>query len=169
MKPVIERVFDAIIGIDEHLTLKFLSDTGTRWFGSAVPEPGTSMLDFVHEDDRAQLESEVSQKSEAFSLFIRLLADGETRWTCLRATRMDIINQYMICVLDISEFKVQDSALVHAAEHDALTKLPNRVRITDVINDHIYETTSSFYVALLDLDGFKKVNDTMGHHRTTPL
>jgi diguanylate cyclase (GGDEF)-like protein len=56
--------------------------------------------------------------------------------------------------------------LGHAAHHDALTGLPNRVlfhkEATRAVNSH-KARGESFAVLFLDLDRFKEVNDTMGH------
>jgi diguanylate cyclase (GGDEF)-like protein len=54
----------------------------------------------------------------------------------------------------------------YAAKHDALTGLPNRPHFFSVVKKHINRPPSSyleFAVILIDLDGFKKVNDTFGH------
>ncbi len=51
----------------------------------------------------------------------------------------------------------------HEALHDALTGLPNRVRFSDALHDEL-STGAPLAVALMDLDGFKEVNDTLGHH-----
>nr|MBA3351558.1 EAL domain-containing protein [Blastocatellia bacterium] len=55
----------------------------------------------------------------------------------------------------------------HAAYHDGLTKLPNRNYFIDTIRDLIVEKRGSaafsFAVMFLDLNGFRKVNDSLGH------
>jgi diguanylate cyclase (GGDEF)-like protein len=163
MNPIMERVFEAILRIDEALNLTFVSATGLTWIGKSLPALKSSFLAMVHTDDHKLLRDAVATRSETFSIYVRLKADGKDKWTCLRATRTPVISQYLICVLDISSFDTQDSELVHAAEHDSLTKLPNRARLNDFINDLVDANTGPFSVALLDLDGFKKVNDTMGH------
>jgi len=51
------------------------------------------------------------------------------------------------------------------ATHDSLTGLPNRVLFRDRLERLISDTDhTSLLVMLVDLDGFKEVNDTLGHH-----
>jgi len=54
----------------------------------------------------------------------------------------------------------------HQAMHDALTGLPNRTRFRQLVDDAIADAdgTGRFAVMLLDLNRFKDVNDTLGHH-----
>jgi diguanylate cyclase (GGDEF)-like protein len=55
--------------------------------------------------------------------------------------------------------------LHHEALHDALTGLPNRVRFRQVLEETLAARTHSNCVGVLvlDLDGFKEINDTLGH------
>jgi diguanylate cyclase (GGDEF)-like protein len=52
----------------------------------------------------------------------------------------------------------------HAARHDSLTGLPNRAAFHDAVKRAITDGRESAVVLLMDLDRFKDVNDTLGHH-----
>jgi PAS domain S-box-containing protein len=67
------------------------------------------------------------------------------------------------CIRDISERKAYIEALGHQALHDALTGLPNRTLFADRMNQAIASADRAGEprgVLVMDLDGFKRVNDT---------
>ena len=68
---------------------------------------------------------------------------------------------------DITLLKEQERHLQRMAHFDALTGLPNRVLMTDRLNQALagaQRQEELIAVAFLDLDGFKPVNDRYGHH-----
>ncbi|MYM89307.1 EAL domain-containing protein [Rugamonas sp. FT82W] len=70
-------------------------------------------------------------------------------------------------VRDISERKLAESRMLHLAHHDTLTGLPNRGLIADRLELTIAQASrggGSVLVAFIDLDGFKLVNDGLGHN-----
>ncbi len=78
------------------------------------------------------------------------------------------ISHFVAILADISEFKAQEKILKHRANHDPLTGLPNRNEFFIRLNDSLAAAKRHQYtVALLylDLDGFKPINDTLGHGR----
>jgi diguanylate cyclase (GGDEF)-like protein len=58
----------------------------------------------------------------------------------------------------------QSARSQHAARHDSLTGLPNRAAFNEAVIKAIQDERQPFSVMLIDLDRFKDINDTLGHH-----
>ena len=73
-----------------------------------------------------------------------------------------------ICVFsDISSIKRTDEHMEYLAYHDPLTRLPNRLLFRDRLQHAVITSGRSgrrLAILFLDLDGFKAINDTEGHH-----
>ncbi|MBZ2207059.1 EAL domain-containing protein [Massilia sp. R798] len=70
-------------------------------------------------------------------------------------------------VRDITERKLAEERIRHMAHHDDLTGLPNRSMIRDRLDQAIRQASRNgrcVAVAFIDLDGFKLVNDGLGHN-----
>jgi diguanylate cyclase (GGDEF)-like protein len=67
---------------------------------------------------------------------------------------------------DVTERKAAEAKVAYLARHDSLTRLSNRVLFQERLNEAIQGCVGEdacFAVLCLDLDGFKVVNDTLGH------
>ena len=77
------------------------------------------------------------------------------------------LSHWVAYLRDVSDRKAQVAALEHQALHDGLTNLPNRVLLQDRLEQAILvqeRETSPLALIVVDLDRFKEVNDTFGHH-----
>lgn len=63
---------------------------------------------------------------------------------------------------DISEWRARDERLIQLAHHDLLTGLPNRACFEEALDARL-AAGNAVGVLMLDLDGFKEVNDSWGH------
>ena len=76
------------------------------------------------------------------------------------------IRNYLAVIEDITLRKQQEDKILHQAHFDALTDLPNRFLSLDRLSQLISEAQRNkefVTVLFLDLDDFKKINDTLGH------
>ena len=128
----------------------------------------------THPDDVARFDVSLSEhlkgSSPKFECEYRIRKkSGDYVWTLARgkvvardfkgrATRM--VGTH----LDITGRKQAEQLIAHMAHHDALTGLPNRTLFRERLDQALISTNEgTFGVLACDLDGFKAVNDTLGH------
>ncbi len=74
---------------------------------------------------------------------------------------------HLVASVDITENKQNELLIQQLAQFDYLTGLPNRRSLEDDMASFTQENqlfAESFYLLFCDLDGFKKINDSIGHH-----
>nr|WP_323379286.1 EAL domain-containing protein [Streptomyces durbertensis] len=95
--------------------------------------------------------------------------DGTVLWTNLTVSLLrdpDGTPRYMLALMeDITERRLLHLRLRYEATHDALTDLPNRTLFFERLEQTLSRTEAGarFGLCYLDLDGFKTVNDSLGH------
>lgn len=84
-----------------------------------------------------------------------------------KVTDKNQVTQCYVCIVrDISYFKQAAEKLEYLAHHDILTKLPNRLLLTERLDEYIKRAkrnSNLVYVIFIDLDRFKSINDSFGH------
>lgn len=85
----------------------------------------------------------------------------------LAATEEELRENNEQLILYNQQIEENQEDLKHLVYYDPLTELPNRKMIIEQLNYYIAEakeTKKQIYIVIIDLDNFKKVNDTMGHY-----
>lgn len=87
------------------------------------------------------------------------------RWLHRQAVAVE--DGVVVIVRDITERKLAEGRIRHLAHHDDLTGLPNRSLLRDRLGQAIHAAArdgNAVGLAFIDLDGFKLVNDALGHN-----
>jgi len=119
----------------------------------------------------AQQLGELREQGAAVDVEVELRRRDGSELTCLLSAGAHVQEDgtvYHGALRDITVQKKKQEALVRSALHDALTGLPNRVvfmdRLERLLKHSKRRSGYRFAVLFLDLDKFKQVNDTHGHH-----
>ncbi|HVF80159.1 MAG TPA: PAS domain S-box protein [Solirubrobacteraceae bacterium] len=129
----------------------------------------------MHPEDHAAIHARLATLTDGRSSHIELEKrlmhrSGHPVWALISAARLPTTsNQPAVAVthvMDISDRKRFEGQLQHLADHDALTGLFNRRRFNEEVQRalmHAKRFGEHGAVLFLDLDGFKFVNDSLGH------
>jgi diguanylate cyclase (GGDEF)-like protein len=86
------------------------------------------------------------------------------RWYHLQASRVDQAGQVVVTHTDITSRVQAEQTSAWQARHDHLTDLPNRAHLHELISAELLRPDRGpVSVLFMDVDGFKDVNDTLGH------
>jgi diguanylate cyclase (GGDEF)-like protein/PAS domain S-box-containing protein len=131
---------------------------------------GKSLLGFVHPDDRARVMDRMrrvfDERVSPEVVELRLMhRDGSVRIVEIISVPVLFRGQPGAQVIgrDVTERRRAEDRLRHAALHDPLTGLPNRAALLEHLDRALAEPGARIALSFLDLDGFKVVNDSLGH------
>jgi diguanylate cyclase (GGDEF)-like protein/PAS domain S-box-containing protein len=159
-------------------------EAGEAWFSEAWteafglpsgtfggPEP---WFERIHPEDLGglvhNLERVRSGDQPSLRRHYRIRHAGEWRWIEVHARAVDLSDGRVLAgaVQDVTVHHSMQERLAHTAFHDALTGLPNRALFLDRLTHCTARARRNpryrFAVVYLDIDDFKLINDSLGHH-----
>ncbi len=174
-RTIVDTANDAIVALDEQGRITYVNQRAPDILGGEADDLlGRPFTAILHEADRLDWERRLARlKRGARMLYdVRLQrVDGQELWALNSCSpQFDERGQFagaIAMLKDVTERKQAEEALAHQALHDALTSLPNRNLLHDRLDQAILSARRedrSLALFLIDLDRFKEVNDTFGHH-----
>jgi diguanylate cyclase (GGDEF)-like protein/PAS domain S-box-containing protein len=178
---VLEHIADGVMVIDVHGRIVATNPAYTQITGYTESEAVGTQSGLT----RASLASSAGHEPAFYDSLWRDLAEtgfwrgeiwstrknGEVylEWLTVSAVRDDddTVTHYVCVFSDITKLKESQEKLDHLAHHDALTGLPNRLLFHDRLQHAMVRAArgaEQLAVIFIDLDRFKNVNDTLGHH-----
>lgn len=161
-----------VLELDDEGRCRYINPNGSVLTGYSEEQAlNTRLLDFVHPEDRSYVQFVWSinrQSTEVKWLELRMIRTGlrcVAHWINL-AHDEGLGDGAIMILSNTSARREHDARLWELAHHDALTGLPNRTLFADRLKQALRQAKrKEGGVALLwiDLDGFKGVNDTLGH------
>ena len=119
---------------------------------------------------RTLLRRAIDERQELNVTFRNQRKNGELFWNDLTVTPVadekGRVTHFIGVLNDVTALKQRTAHLEHEVNHDALTGLANRTLLWDRLEQAIHmaqRNKSLVATVLMDLNGFKKINDTLGH------
>ena len=173
---VFEASSEAILILDENRRLLTANDSFYRSTGYRAEAVCGTLPDFIVSSANGEPLMvklvdlvDISSVWNGEAVVRRRSGSDYPAWIMISAVRDKhaSVSHYICTLIDITDRKKSEARIQFLAEHDVLTELPNRALFTKRVGaaiEHAQQTRSRIAVLFIDLDRFKDINDTFGHH-----
>ncbi|MHB1509116.1 MAG: putative bifunctional diguanylate cyclase/phosphodiesterase [Acidimicrobiales bacterium] len=166
-----------MVFVDSKDTILAANDSFCQMIGYSREEIlGRDSAPFTHPEDKdlsSQMHRRLTTGEAARVNYVKRYLHSDGRVIFVEVSKSPArdetgaVSYFVVSVKDVTEERALSAQLSHQALHDPLTGLANRTLFEDRLSK-LHERTArkggTSAVMLLDLDDFKAVNDTLGHH-----
>jgi diguanylate cyclase (GGDEF)-like protein len=169
---LVEAAGDVVFRLTPAGLVRFASQRAVRLVAAGYPLYGTTLVSLISENDQPTVRTalvDAHASAEPVLVQARLKCGEHETWFELRIAKwLGAGDDGTLLAIgrNMTQQHATEEKLRHMATHDGLTELPNRLLLADRIRMVIAgarRTGQGFSVATVGLDGFKKVNDGLGH------
>ncbi|OZM57523.1 hypothetical protein CIB95_03905 [Lottiidibacillus patelloidae] len=174
-KSLIQYSADIVKVLDGNGVITYIGPTVENLTEKSVYDYiGKSHFDFVHKDDvnvaKQNFQRVLKSVNIPIKFEIRVMLTSKRYYHCevtaVNRLKDPSVNGIVYNFKDITEQKYAQQKIHHLAYHDDLTGLPNRRYLLENLKEYISEACEDckqFSILFFDIDGFKFINDSLGH------
>ena len=165
-----DRLADFMVRARPTGDILFVSPPGAGWLGDDGPTRGGNLLDWLIPEDRAALATALAAVDAHGRLALQARfrhADGTHRAATIRILGLAAVTGHEECLVAAWSVESVNIEGPEPASPDSLTGLPGRAGLLNLLarlaRPRAQGGAGPFALIHMDLDGFQKVNDALGH------
>jgi len=171
----LKAIGEALISTDENDCIEFMNPAAEKMLACTLTEviqqPFSEYCQIVEQNDSIFSPAYALAKNN-LNAESKIIRNNKKEEFAVRISSSPVYSEnntpsgVVYALSDLSEIININNKILFVATHDELTGLPNRVLLQDRLEQAIISAkraNSTFAILFIDLDGFKKINDAMGH------